>query len=245
VSFEQVCFRYPSRPETAVLEDFSLMLKAGERVALVGASGAGKSTVAALLLRLYEPQRGRILVDGIPASQYALAALRQQMAVVPQEVLLFSGTIAENIGYGRPGAPEAAILDAARKANAHDFIIQLPKGYETEVGDRGIKLSGGQRQRVAIARAILRDPAILILDEATSALDAESENLIQSALDSLMERRTTLIIAHRFSTVAKADTVAVLEGGRVVERGTPAQLLQQQSGAYRRFSRLQFELAPG
>ena len=191
VRFEDITFRYPSRPEVTVLHDLSLHAAPGERVALVGPSGAGKSTLVSLLLRFYDPEAGRLLLDGRPAVDYPLRDLRAQMAVVPQEVLLFGGSIAENISYGRPGASREEILDAARKANAHDFIEKFPEGYETVVGERGIKLSGGQRQRVAIARAILKDPAILILDEATSALDSESERLVQDALDQLMRGRTS------------------------------------------------------
>jgi ATP-binding cassette subfamily B protein len=240
VVFENVSFRYPARPEIAVLHDVSLSARSGERVALVGPSGAGKSTLTALLLRFYAPDSGRLLIDGRDARDYPLAWLRGQMAIVPQDVLLFGGTIAENIVYGRPGASDAEIREAARLANADDFISGFPEGYATLVGDRGIKLSGGQRQRVAIARAILKNPAILILDEATSSLDSESERLVQAALDRLMQGRTTFIIAHRLSTIRTADRIAVLEAGRIVELGTHDELSTRIDGLYRRLSALQF-----
>ena len=240
VAFESVSFRYPARPEVAVLNDVVLAAKPGERIALVGPSGAGKSTITALLLRFYNPDTGRLLIDGRDARNYPLHWLRGQMAIVPQDVLLFGGSIAENIVYGRPGADAAAIREAARLANAHDFISAFPEGYETLVGDRGIKLSGGQRQRIAIARAILKNPAILILDEATSSLDSESERLVQDALDHLMKGRTTFIVAHRLSTIRTADRIAVLEAGRVVELGNHDELSAKPDGLYRRLSSLQF-----
>lgn len=239
IQFDKVSFAYPSRPEATVLRRFSLHIGAGEKLALVGASGAGKSTVAALLLRLYEVQDGRVFIDGQSVSEFDLVELRRQMAVVPQEVLLFGGTIAENIAYGKPGATLGEVESAARQANAHEFIEKLPNGYQTPVGDRGFQLSGGQRQRVAIARAILKDPAILILDEATSALDPEGEQLVHSALAKLMEGRTTLIVAHRLSTVRGADRIAVLEDGEVVELGTHAELLAKERGLYRTLWELQ------
>ncbi len=240
VAFESVNFRYPSRPEVAVLHDITLAARPGERIALVGPSGAGKSTLTALLLRFYDPEGGRLLIDGRDARGYPLAWLRGQMAIVPQDILLFGGTIAENIVYGRPGASAAAIREAARQANADEFIAAFPEGYETLVGDRGIKLSGGQRQRVAIARAILKNPAVLILDEATSSLDSESERLVQVALDRLMQGRTTFIVAHRLSTIRTADKIAVIEAGRVVEFGNHAELSAIPDGLYRRLSSLQF-----
>jgi ATP-binding cassette subfamily B protein len=240
VAFAGVNFRYPARPEVAVLHDLSLAAKPGERIALVGPSGAGKSTLTALLLRFYEPESGTLLIDGRDARDYPLGWLRGQMAIVPQDVLLFGGTIAENIVYGRPGADEAAIHEAARLANADEFIRAFPEGYSTLVGDRGIKLSGGQRQRIAIARAILKNPAILILDEATSSLDSESERLVQEALDHLMQGRTTFIIAHRLATVRNADKIAVIEAGRVAELGTHDELSAVPEGLYRRLSSLQF-----
>lgn len=240
VAFDGVTFRYPARPDVTVLHELSLRVEPGERIALVGPSGAGKSTLTALLLRFYDPEIGCLRLDGRDARAYPLAWLRGQMAIVPQDVLLFGGTIAENIGYGRPGADIAAIREAARQANADDFIRSFPEGYDTLVGDRGIKLSGGQRQRIAIARAILKNPAVLILDEATSALDSESERLVQGALDRLMAGRTSFIVAHRLSTIRTADRIAVLEAGRIVEIGTHAALSARPDGLYRKLSELQF-----
>ncbi len=242
VAFESVGFRYPSRPEALVLQDITLSALPGERVALVGPSGAGKSTLTALLLRFYAPSTGRLLIDQRNADDYPLHWLRGQMAIVPQDVLLFGGTIFENIAYGRPGASDQEIRNAAKQANADEFISAFPEGYQTLVGDRGIKLSGGQRQRVAIARAILKNPAILILDEATSSLDSESERLVQVALDRLMQGRTTFIIAHRLATIRTADKIAVIDGGRVVELGTHDALAEKEGGLYRRLSSLQFGL---
>jgi ABC-type multidrug transport system fused ATPase/permease subunit len=240
VAFDHVSFRYPSRPDTSVLHDINLVARPGERIALVGPSGAGKSTLTALLLRFYEPDAGTLLIDGRDARSYPLHGLRNQMALVPQDVLLFGGSILANIAYGRPGVDFAAIEAAARQANAHDFINAFSDGYATLVGDRGIKLSGGQRQRIAIARALLKDPAILILDEATSSLDSESESLVQNALDHLMEGRTTFVIAHRLATIRNVDRIAVIDGGRVVETGTHEELSARPSGLYRRLSLLQF-----
>ena len=242
VAFENVTFRYPSRPEIGVLHDLTLHARPGERVALVGPSGAGKSTIVSLLLRFYDPEAGRVLLDGRPAAEYPLRDLRGQMAIVPQEVLLFGGSISENIAYGKPGATDAEIADAARRANAHDFVEKFPEGYATVVGERGVKLSGGQRQRIAIARAILKDPAILILDEATSALDSESERLVHDALEQLMVGRTSFIIAHRLSTVREADRIVVIREGTVVETGTHTELLENKDGLYRRLSEFQFDL---
>ncbi len=241
VAFENVVFRYPSRPDVEVLHEVNLLARAGQRVAVVGPSGAGKSTLVSLLLRFYEPERGCILIDGRDARDYGLRELRSQMAVVPQEVLLFGGTILENIAYGRPGASEVEIMEAARKANAHQFIEAFPDGYRTRVGERGVQLSGGQRQRVAIARAILRDPAILILDEATSSLDSESESLVLQALDGLMRGRTSLVIAHRLSTVRSADCIFVLKDGTIVEQGTHEELSGRPGGVYRTLSLLQLD----
>jgi ATP-binding cassette subfamily B protein len=240
VAFEHVHFSYPSRTGVEVLHDISLAATSGQRIALVGPSGAGKSTLISLLLRLYDPSSGRLLIDGREARDYKLTELRGQMSMVPQEVLLFGGSVADNIAYGKPGASQAEIEQAARQANAHDFIQAFPEGYNTLVGDRGIKLSGGQRQRVAIARAILKNPAILILDEATSSLDSESERLIQEALDTLMRGRTSFIIAHRLATVRHVDRIIVISGGRVVESGTHDELQAREDGVYRRLASLQF-----
>jgi len=240
VVFENVHFTYPSRQGVEVLHALSLAATSGQRIALVGPSGAGKSTLISLLLRLYDPSAGRLLIDGRDARDYRLSELRGQMSMVPQEVLLFGGSIAENISYGKPGASAAEIEQAARQANAHEFIQAFPEGYATRVGDRGIKLSGGQRQRVAIARAILKNPAILILDEATSSLDSESERLIQEALETLMRGRTSFIIAHRLATVRHVDRIIVIAGGRVVESGTHEELQAMEDGVYRRLAALQF-----
>jgi len=239
VRFDHVAFFYPSRPEVQVLRGLNFSVEAGKIVALVGPSGAGKSTIASLLLRFYDPQQGRILFDGKPARDYGLHELRSQMALVPQEVLLFGGTIAENIAYGKPGASPAEIEAAARRANAHEFITGFPEGYSTLVGDRGVKVSGGQRQRIAIARALLKDPSILILDEATSALDAESERLVQQALEELMRGRTCFVIAHRLSTIRNADTIVMLRDGAVRESGSHDELMLVPDGAYRRMVELQ------
>ena len=240
IVFENVHFTYPSRPGVEVLHAINLVAISGQRIALVGPSGAGKSTLISLLLRLYDPSAGRLLIDGRDARDYRLTELRGQMSIVPQEVLLFGGSIAENIAYGKPGASVEEIELAARKANAHEFIQAFPEGYATLVGDRGIKLSGGQRQRVAIARAILKNPAILILDEATSSLDSESERLIQEALETLMQGRTSFIIAHRLATVRHVDRIIVIAGGRVVESGTHKELQAMEDGVYRRLAALQF-----
>lgn len=239
VRFEEVSFHYATRADIPVLQNVDFSVRPGERVALVGPSGAGKSTVAALALRFYDPVSGRVTIDGKDARDYDLTALRDRMAIVPQEVLLFGGTIRENIAYGRPDASDEIIEAAARKANAHDFISSFPQGYETVVGERGIQLSGGQRQRIAIARAVLKDPAILILDEATSALDSESERLVQDALDQLMKGRTSIVIAHRLSTVRDADRILVLDKGRVLESGTHDELIADVGGLYHSLSRLQ------
>ncbi len=242
VKFENVVFSYPSRKEITVLKNISFEVKAGERVAFVGKSGAGKSTIVSLLLQFYTPDSGRILIDGKDARDYALSELRSQMAIVPQDVMLFGGSIFENIAYGNPSASEAEVIEAAKKAHAHEFITSFPEGYKTIVGERGIKLSGGQRQRVAIARAILKNPAILILDEATSSLDSESEKLVQEALETLMQGRTSFIIAHRLSTVRTADKIIVVQQGEVVEIGTHEELIERENGIYRMFSELQFDL---
>jgi len=232
LAFENLSFRYPSRPESQILHDLTFQVEPGQRIALVGPSGAGKSTVFSLILGFNDPEAGRILFDGKPAPGLALESLRSQIAIVPQEVLLFGGTIRENIEYGKPGATLEEIEAAARQANAADFISGLPEGFETMVGPRGTKLSGGQRQRIAIARAILADPRILLLDEATSALDSESERLVNEALERLMQGRTSLVIAHRLSTVRHADRILVFSQGKIVESGTHEALLQL-NGTYR------------
>ena len=232
VEFEQVSFRYPSRPEARVLDDLSFAVQPGQRVALVGPSGAGKSTVLSLILGFGETAAGRILFDGREAGEISLRAIRSQMAIVPQEVLLFGGTIRENVGYGKTGATEDEIREACRLANATEFIERLPEGMETVVGPRGVKLSGGQRQRIAIARAILANPRILLLDEATSALDSESERLVNEALERLMQGRTSIVIAHRLSTVRHADRILVFNQGRIVESGTHDEMVAQ-AGMYR------------
>jgi ATP-binding cassette subfamily B protein len=239
VELVDVHFSYPSRRDARVLEGVSLVIEPGEVVAIVGHSGAGKSTIAALLTRLYDPDRGRILVDGRELTAIDPQWLRRQVGVVSQEPLLFSCSIAENIRYGRPEATDAEVEAAARAANAHDFILRFPEGYRTRVGERGTQLSGGQKQRVAIARAVLKQPRLLVLDEATSALDAESEHEVQQALDRLMDGRTTLVIAHRLSSVARADRVLVLDGGRVVQSGAHAALMAEE-GLYRRLVERQF-----
>ena len=240
VHFEGVSFRYPSRRQTAVLRGLTLHANAGEKIALVGPSGAGKSTIVSLLLRFYEPDSGNVMIDCRPARQYSLPKLRGNMAIVPQEVLLFGGSIAENIRYGRPDASRKEILAASRQAACHEFVERFPEGYETVVGERGVKLSGGQRQRIAIARALLKNPSILILDEATSSLDSESEHLIQEALGVLLEDRTAFIIAHRLSTIRRVDRIYVIEDGRVIEAGTHDELVARDGGTYRRLSELQF-----
>jgi len=240
IEFNQVSFSYPTRPEVEVLQEISFHIRPGEKIALVGHSGAGKSTITQLLLRLYEASQGTILVDGYPLNAWQLKSLRSKMGVVPQEVLLFGGSIRQNIAYAKPEASEEEIISAAKKANAWQFISQFPEGLDTLVGERGIKLSGGQRQRVAIARAILRDPVLLILDEATSSLDAESEVLVQEALDLLMKGRTSLIIAHRLATIRKADRILVIHEGKIVEQGTHRELVKKSSGIYANLVKLQF-----
>jgi len=243
VAFENVAFTYPSRKELEVLKNVSFKAGKGETIAIVGPSGSGKSTIVSLLLKFYEPDNGRIMVDEKDSREYGLTDLRNQMAMVPQDVLLFGGSIKENIAYGKPGATMEEIINAAKQANAHSFIESFPEKYETLVGERGVKLSGGQRQRVAIARAVLKNPSILILDEATSSLDSESERLVQEALDKLMVGRTSFVIAHRLATIRKADRIVVIDKGIVVESGTHEQLIAYESGLYRSLSKLQFESA--
>ncbi len=242
ITFDRVGFRYPSRDEVVVLEEVSFTIDPGQQVALVGPSGAGKSTIASLILRFYDPTEGIIRFDGRDSLSFPVTSLRAQTAVVMQDVFLFGGTIRENIAYGRPGATEEEIMEAAVLANAWDFIQSFPDKLETVVGERGVQLSGGQRQRIAIARAVLKNPRILILDEATSSLDSESERLVQEALEKLMEGRTSLVIAHRLSTVRKADKIIVLSGGKIVEQGTHTELLSNGGGLYKTLTELQFSI---
>lgn len=243
ISYRDVHFTYPSRPDVPVLKGVSFDIPAGSRIALVGASGGGKSTIMQLLLQFYKLSSGEILVDGKSIYAYDLTLYRKNIGIVPQEVLLFGGTIRENIIYGKPNATEEEIIAAARQANAWDFIQSFPEGLSTLVGERGVKLSGGQRQRIAIARAILKDPAILLLDEATSSLDAESEKLVQEALNKLMVGRTSIIIAHRLATVRDVDCIYVLDNGAIIEKGTHEELSAVENGAYNALAKLQFELA--
>jgi len=240
VTFKNVAFSYPSRKEIQVLRDVSFHAGYGQKIAIVGPSGVGKSTIASLLLRFYDINAGEILIDGKSISSYDLEQLRGNMSIVPQDVILFGGTIRENIAYGKPDATEDEIRSAAKQANALDFIEGFPEKFETVVGERGIKLSGGQRQRIAIARALLKNPSILILDEATSSLDSESEKLVQQALEVLMEGRTSIIIAHRLSTIRSADMILVLDKGGIVEQGTHQELVGIENGLYKSLSSLQF-----
>jgi ATP-binding cassette subfamily B protein len=239
IKFEAVTFHYPSRPAQAALSDFSLSVAPGETVAIVGPSGAGKSTVFQLLLRFYDPASGRIELDGVRTADLALHDLRQRIGIVPQDAVIFSTSALENIRYGKPGASDDEVRAAAQAAFAHEFIMALPEAYDTFLGERGVRLSGGQRQRIAIARAMLKNPPLLLLDEATSALDAESERMVQAALESAMQGRTTLVVAHRLATVQKADRILVLDHGRLVEQGTHAELVSR-GGIYARLAALQF-----
>lgn len=243
VVFQSVKFSYPSRKEVEVLKNISFSANSGEQIAIVGPSGAGKSTLVSLLFRFYDPQSGVIQIDGKNIKDYPLSYLRSQMAVVPQDVLLFGGTIKENIAYGKPNTSFDEIVEAAKKANAHSFIESFPDKYNTLVGERGVKLSGGQRQRIAIARAVLKDPAILILDEATSSLDSESERLVQEALEKLMKGRTSIVIAHRLSTVKSSNKIVVIDKGEVAETGSHEELIKKENGIYRHLSSLQLEWA--
>jgi ATP-binding cassette subfamily B protein len=240
LTFEGVEFRYPTRPDDKALHDLSLHVAPGETVAVVGPSGAGKSTLFQLVLRFYDPQGGRVLLDGVDVRDADPAAVRRRIALVPQETVIFAASARDNLRYGRWEASEAEIEAAARAAHAHDFLLSLPEGYDTYLGEGGARLSGGQRQRLAIARALLRDAPLLLLDEATSALDAESEAAVQDALERLMRTRTTVVIAHRLATVRAADRIVVMDGGRIVEQGTHANLTRQ-GGLYARLARLQFQ----
>lgn len=239
IQFSDIEFTYPSRPDMQVLKGISFTANQDEQVALVGPSGAGKSTLIQLIMQFYKPEKGSILFDGLPAENYKLSELRNHMAFVPQDVLLFGGTIRENIAYGKPDASFEEIKAAAKKANAEEFITSFPDGFETIVGERGIQLSGGQRQRIAIARAVLKNPKILLLDEATSSLDSESEKLVKQALDKLMKGRTSIIIAHRLSTIRNADKILFIENGQIAEQGTHKELLISE-GRYHRLSEMQF-----
>jgi ABC-type multidrug transport system fused ATPase/permease subunit len=240
VSFKNVAFHYPSRKEMKVLKDVNFTAQFGQKIAIVGPSGAGKSTIASLLLRFYAIEEGSIEIDNKNIYDYDLEQLRGNMSIVPQDVILFGGTIRENIAYGKPNATEEEILAAAQQANAYNFIESFPEKLDTLVGERGVKLSGGQRQRIAIARALLKNPSILILDEATSSLDSESEKLVQEALEILMEGRTSIIIAHRLSTIRSADQILVLDQGIIAEQGTHQELIALENGIYKNLSSLQF-----
>lgn len=241
IEYRNVHFSYPTRPEVEVLKGINLAISPGEKIALVGSSGAGKSTIVQLLLRFYELSQGSILVDGKAVEEYSLESYRANLGIVPQEVILFGGTILENIRYGKQTATQEEVKAAAQKANALDFIEKFPEGFNTLVGERGVKLSGGQRQRIAIARAILKNPKILILDEATSSLDAESERLVQDALNKLMQDRTTIIIAHRLVTVRQADSIYVLDNGAIVEYGSHEDLVTKEDGKYNNLVKLQLQ----
>ncbi|MEL6721141.1 MAG: ATP-binding cassette domain-containing protein, partial [Bacteroidota bacterium] len=242
IEYKDVHFSYPTRNDIPVLKGIDFKVPVGKKVALVGTSGSGKSTIVQLLLKYYDLDSGTIMVDGKDVSTLNPLSYRENIAIVPQEVILFGGTIKENIAYGKSDATEEEIIAAAKKANAYNFITSFPEGFDTVVGERGLKLSGGQRQRVAIARAILKDPAILLLDEATSSLDAESEKVVQDALNVLMEGRTSIIIAHRLSTIRDVDKIYVLENGKIIEEGTHIELSMIEDGAYNNLAKLQFDL---
>jgi ATP-binding cassette, subfamily B, bacterial len=242
IQYKNIAFSYPSRPDIQVLKDINIDINAGQKIALVGQSGSGKSTIVQLLMSFYEPQTGSITIDYQEIKSLNKTLLRRNIGIVPQEIILFGGSIKENIKYGKPDASDQEILRAAQLSNSWEFIESFPEQMETIVGDRGIKLSGGQRQRIAIARAILKDPKILILDEATSSLDAESEKLVQEALDHLMKDRTTIIIAHRLATIRDVDCIYVIDDGRIIEKGNHDQLIQLESGSYSALARLQFEM---
>nr|MBP8134192.1 ATP-binding cassette domain-containing protein [Zoogloea sp.] len=239
IAIDGVRFHYPSRPDTPALDNFSLAVQPGETVALVGPSGSGKSTVFQLLLRFYDPETGQLAIDGVPLAEADPLALRRHIALVSQEAVIFAASVADNVRYARPEASFDEVQAACRAAFADEFIAGLPQGYDTDLGERGVRLSGGQRQRIAIARAILANRPVLLLDEATSALDAESERMVQQALDGLMRQRTTVVIAHRLATVQKADRIVVMDGGRIVQQGSHADLIAA-DGLYARLARLQF-----
>jgi ABC-type multidrug transport system fused ATPase/permease subunit len=226
IEFNNICFAYPSRPDVEVFRDLSLSVEQGTSVAVVGPSGSGKSTMTGLLLRYYDPVKGSVLLDGVDVTEYDATWLRENVGVVAQHCHLFTGTIAENIAYADPNASRETLVQAAKEANAHDFITDLPNGYDTYIGEDGIQLSGGQRQRVSIARALVTNPRVLILDEATSSLDNESEALVQAAIERVMKGRTTLIIAHRLTTIRNADVIAVVDDGKITERGSHEELLK-------------------
>jgi len=240
IEFQQVYFRYPTRKDIQVLKGIDLHINAGQKIALVGPSGVGKSTIVQLLLRFYPLEDGDITVDGVSIYKHPIRDFRDNIAIVPQEVILFGGTIRENILYGKEEASEAEVIEAAKQSNSWEFIQSFPEGLETLIGERGVKLSGGQRQRIAIARAILKNPAILLLDEATSSLDAESERLVQEALDKLMEGRTSIIIAHRLATIREVDCIYVLDAGKIVEKGSHEELSMIEDGMYSSLANLQF-----
>lgn len=242
IQYSQVGFAYPSRQDLPVLKGIDLDVEKGQKIALVGQSGSGKSTIVQLLMRFYQPGSGSITIDGLPIEQYNISDLRHQIGIVPQDVILFGGSIRENILYGKPTATEQELFSAAEQANALEFIQQFPEGFETIVGERGIKLSGGQRQRIAIARAILKNPSILVLDEATSSLDAESEKIVQDALNKLMMNRTSIIIAHRLATIREVDCIYVLENGKIVEKGSHEELSSISNGLYSHLASLQFDV---
>lgn len=242
INFNDVHFAYPSRKDISVLKGINIQINEGQKIALVGQSGSGKSTIVQLLMKFYDIDKGTIKIGDKNIKEYDLIELRKNIGIVPQEVIMFGGTIKENILYGKPTATDEEITEAAKKANAYDFVMDFPQGFETVVGERGIKLSGGQRQRIAIARAILKNPSILILDEATSALDAESEKVVQDALNNLMKDRTSIIIAHRLATIREVDKIYVLDGGQIVEQGTHLELSNLEGGVYSALARLQFDL---
>lgn len=244
IELRNVSFKYPVRPDITIFENLNLKVSAGRSLAVVGQSGSGKSTVISLVMRFYDPISGTVLIDGYDIRTLNLRSLRRKIGLVQQEPALFSTTIYENIKYGNEDASEIELMKATKAANAHGFISRMPEGYQSHVGDRGVQLSGGQKQRVAIARAILKNPSILLLDEATSALDTASENLIQEALDKLMEGRTTIMVAHRLSTIRNADKIAVLQQGKVAEIGSHEQLLRKENGIYKQLIRLQQDKNP-